>query len=395
MMNPRLAASRLDWLLSRFPGVVLLGPRQCGKTTMALEYCARLGNQAVYLDLERPSDLARLADAEHYLSAHAGKLIVLDEVQRAPGLFPVLRGVIDRRRRAGEASRQFLLLGSASMDLLQQSGESLAGRVAHLELTPFLASEVAADATDRLWLRGGFPQSHLASDDATSFEWRQAFIRSYLERDIPQFGPRIPAETLSRFWTMLAHEQGAMLNAARIASGLGVSGQTVARYLDLMVDLLLVRRLRPWSGNIGKRLVKAPKVYVRDSGLVHALLGIDTRDALLGHPVQGGSWEGMVVENLLALLPAAAEACYFRTGAGAEIDLVLELPGLERWAIEIKRSLAPTLSKGFHIGCADIAATRRWLVYPGTEAYPLDRDTTALSLPAMMAKLADTNRLSP
>ena len=397
-MNNRNATHRLDWLLSRFPAVALLGPRQCGKTTLALDHCAQLGDKAVYLDLERPSDLARLADPEHYLSAQDGRLVILDEVHRAPGLFPVLRGIIDRRRRAGESGNQFLLLGSASLDLLQQSGESLAGRIAHLELTPFLANELAPDTPgilDSLWLRGGFPSSYLAPDDDTSFAWRQAYLRSYLERDIPQFGPRIPAETLRRFWTMLAHEQGAVLNAARLAAGLAVSGQSIARYLDLMVDLLLVRRLPPWSGNTGKRLIKSPKVYVRDSGLTHALLGIGNRDALLGHPVQGGSWEGLVVENLLALLPASARATFYRTSAGAEIDLVLELPPDERWAIEIKRSSAPVVSKGFHLGCADIAATRRWVVYPGSESYPMTRDITAVSLTTLMAELTNRDKLAP
>ncbi len=393
-MKSRIAKQRLTWLLPRFPAVILLGPRQCGKTTLALEHRDALGDKAVYLDLERPADLARLTDPEHYLSAQDGRLVILDEVQRLPGLFPILRGIIDRRRRTGESGNQFLLLGSASLDLLQQSGESLAGRIAHLELTPFLANELPPGDIETLWLRGGFPSSQLAADEHTSFEWRQAFIRSYLERDIPQLGPRIPAETLRRFWTMLAHEQGAMLNAARLAASLGVSGQTVARYLDLMVDLLLVRRLPPWTGNIGKRLVKSPKVFVRDSGLAHALLGITSRDELLGHPVQGGSWEGMVVENLLALLPSGAQASFYRTSAGAEIDLVLEFSSTELWAIEIKRSLAPTLSKGFHLGCTDTGATRRRVVYPGNESYPLDRDTDVVSLPALMAELMNRDRLA-
>lgn len=383
----RQAAERLDWLLAHFPAVALIGPRQCGKTTLALSLCARLGDRALYLDLERTEDLVRLSDPDAYLSGQTGRLVVLDEVHRLPSLFPILRGLIDRRRRAGERVGQFLLLGSASLDLVKHSGESLAGRIAHLELTPFLASELPNVGLDRLWLRGGFPESTLAASDRASLEWRLAFIRSYLERDIPQLGPRIPAETLRRLWTMLAHEQGGMLNAARLAGSLGVSGQTIARYLDLMVDLLLVRRLPPWAGNVGKRLVKSPKVYVRDSGIAHALLGIADQDALLGHPVQGGSWEGLVVEHLLARLPATGHGFFYRTAAGGEIDLVLDLPPAERWAIEIKRSLAPALRKGFHIGATDVAATKRWVVYPGSETFPLDRETTAIPLTALMAQL--------
>lgn len=385
----RHAAARLDSLLANFPAVALLGPRQCGKTTLALDLCDRLGTRALYLDLQRPADLARLNDPEAYLSGQTGKLVVLDEVHRLPGLFPVLRGLIDQRRRAGERSGQFLLLGSASLDLLKHSGESLAGRIAHLELTPFLANELPPNdnVLEHLWLRGGFPESWLATSEQASLEWRLAFIRSYLERDIPQLGPRIPAETLRRFWTMLAHEQGGLLNAARLAGSLGVSGQTIGRYLDLMVDLLLVRRLPPWSGNIGKRLVRAPKVYVRDSGIAHALLGIANTDGLLGHPVQGGSWEGLVIENLIARLPPAGHACFYRTAAGAEIDLVLDLPPGERWAIEIKRASAPVIGKGFHQAAADIDATQRWVVYPGDERFPYDRQTQVISLIDLMARL--------
>ena len=307
-----------------------------------------------------------------------------------PGLFEVLRGVIDERRRQGRRHRQFLLLGSASIDLLQQSSETLAGRIAYSELTPLLAEEVATKKRgdrDRLWLRGGFPDSFLAVDEAASVEWREEFIGTYLERDIPLLGPRIPAETLRRFWTMLAHEQGTLLNAASVAGAIGVSGQTVGRYLDLMVDLLLVRRLQPWSKNAGKRLVRSPKVYVRDSGLVHALLGLRDLDAVLGHPVTGGSWEGFVIENLLAAAPSGTSACFYRTAVGAEIDLVLDLPPKERWAIEIKRSSAPVLSKGFYLGCGDIKATRRMVVHAGEDTFGLGDGVEAVSLPGALAAL--------
>ena len=325
----RLAEARISDLLTRFPAVAVLGPRQVGKTTLARRIVEELGAAAVYLDLELPSHRAKLSDPELYFSSQEDRLVVLDEIQRVPGLFEVLRGVIDERRRQGRRHRQFLLLGSASIDLLQQSSETLAGRIAYSELTPLLAEEVATKKRgdrDRLWLRGGFPDSFLAADEAASVEWREEFIGTYLERDIPLLGPRIPAETLRRFWTMLAHEQGTLLNAASVAGAIGVSGQTVGRYLDLMVDLLLVRRLPPWSKNAGKRLVRSPKVYVRDSGLVHALLGLRDLDAVLGHPVTGGSWEGFVIENLLAAAPSGTSACFYRTAVGAEIDLVLDLP---------------------------------------------------------------------
>ncbi|MFM9954080.1 MAG: ATP-binding protein [Opitutaceae bacterium] len=386
----RLAEARISDLLTRFPAVAVLGPRQVGKTTLARRIVEELGAAAVYLDLELPSHRAKLSDPELYFSSQEDRLVVLDEIQRVPGLFEVLRGVIDERRRQGRRHRQFLLLGSASIDLLQQSSETLAGRIAYSELTPLLVEEVAAKKRgdrDRLWLRGGFPDSFLAADEAASVEWREEFIGTYLERDIPLLGPRIPAETLRRFWTMLAHEQGTLLNAASVAGAIGVSGQTVGRYLDLMVDLLLVRRLPPWSKNAGKRLVRSPKVYVRDSGLVHALLGLRDLEAVLGHPVTGGSWEGFVIENLLAAAPSGTSACFYRTAVGAEIDLVLDLPPKERWAIEIKRSSAPVLSKGFYLGCGDIKATRRMVVHAGEDTFGLGDGVEAVSLPGALAAL--------
>lgn len=375
-------------LLGRHPAVGLLGPRQVGKTTLALEIARQ--RTSVYLDLESPSDRAKLAEPELYFRAQGGKLVILDEIQRVPELFQVLRGVIDAGRRAGRRTGQFLVLGSASLDLLQQSSESLAGRIAYRELTPLLIDEVATTddtARDALWVRGGFPESFLAADDGASMEWRQAFLRTYLERDVPQLGPRIPAETLRRFWTMLAHEQGALFNASKLAGALGLSGQTVSRYLDLMVDLLLVRRLPPWAENTGKRLVRSPKVYVRDSGIVHALLGLPTLDAVLGHPVAGHSWEGLVIEHLIAAAPAGTTAWFYRTSAGAEVDLVLDLGGGTRWVVEIKRALAPRLSHGFHYAVADLKPAASWLVYPGEERYPLGAGAEAIPLPELIAAL--------
>jgi uncharacterized protein len=377
-MIERRVAAEVAALLDQAPAVALLGPRQAGKTTLALEIAG--GRPSVYLDLESAADRARLAEPELYFADHARELVILDEIQRAPGLFEVLRGVIDRGRREGSGVGRFLLLGSAAIDLLAQSGESLAGRIAFVELAPFDVTEVGARELDRLWVRGGFPDSFLAANDAISLRWRQDFIRTYLERDIPQLGPRIPAETLRRLWTMFAHHQGGLLNAAQLARGLGVSGTTIAHYLDLMVDLLLVRRLAPRLPNAGKRLVCSPKVYVRDSGLVHALLGLADKEALLGHPVAGGSWEGMAIENLLAAGGHRAQGSFYRTSHGAEIDLVLAWPGGEEWAIEIKRSLTPTPERGFHSALADLKPQRALIVYPGAERYRLAPSIEAIGL---------------
>lgn len=368
-MIERRIAAQLTERLDTTPAVALLGPRQVGKTTLA----HMIGEQrpSLYLDLESDADRARLADPELYLAGHEDKLVILDEVHRLPGLFQILRGLIDEGRRKGRRAGRFLLLGSASLDLLHQSGESLAGRISYLEMGPIDGLEVPSEDLPSLWNRGGFPDSFLASDDRLSQRWRQDFVRTYLERDVPMLGPRIAAETLRRFWTMLAHHQSGLLNAAEFARALGVDGKTVAAYLDLLVDLLLVRRLEPWHANAGKRLVKSPRVYVRDSGLVHTLLGLSTLEDVLGHPVAGASWEGFVIETMIAAAPEGTQANFYRTAAGAEIDLLLTLPGGALWAIEVKRSLAPTLERGFYQACADLTPQRRIVIYPGSESYPL------------------------
>lgn len=389
-MYTRQTHQIVQFALGAQAAVVLLGPRQVGKTTLALDIAAE--RPSVYLDLEREADRQILTEPDLYLNEQAGKLVILDEVQQMPGLFKTLRGQIDSRRRAGFRTGQFLLLGSASNVLLQQSAESLAGRVRYIEMPPLQLTEVGIDQLNTLWLRGGFPDSFLAKSDQASMDWRLDFLRTYLERDIPALGPRIPATTLRRFWTMLAHVQGGLLNAAALAEGLGVSGQTVGRYLDLLVDLMLVRRLQPWHENAGKRLVKSPKVYVRDSGIVHALLGIGTTEGLLGHPVIGGSWEGFCIETLLAAAPVGTEPFFYRTSAGAELDLVLRLPNGDIWAIEIKRTTAPKVSRGFHTGAEDICATRKLLVYAGAQEVPVATDIRALPLARAIAVLSETGR---
>ncbi|HEY5342182.1 MAG TPA: ATP-binding protein [Solirubrobacteraceae bacterium] len=377
-MIRRRVATELAALLDQAPAVALLGPRQSGKTTLALEIAE--GRPSVYLDLESAADRARLAEPALYFADHKQELVILDEIHRAPGLFEALRGVIDQGRREGRGTGRFLLLGSAAIELLAQSGESLAGRIAFVELGPFDVTEVGAAELDRLWVRGGFPDSFLAASDAISLRWRRDFIRTYLEREIPQLGPRIPAETLRRLWTMFAHHQGGLLNAAQLARGLGVSGATIAHYLDLLVDLLLVRRLAPRLPNAGKRLVRSPKVYIRDSGLVHALLGLADKEAVLGHPVAGLSWEGMAIENLLAAAGPQAQGSFYRTSHGAEIDLVLSWPDGEEWAIEIKRSLAPTPERGFHSVLADLKPQRALIAYPGADHYRLTPPIEAIGL---------------
>lgn len=372
------------------PAVVLLGPRQVGKTTLARKIAADWPTGALYLDTERPADRRRLDEADAYLRAQTPKLVVIDEIHRVPELFATLRGIIDERRQQGQRFGHFLLLGSAALDLMRQASETLAGRVAYLDMGPVDMTEAgSAGLPERqLWLRGGFPDSSLAADDAQSFDWRQDFIRSYLERDVPMFAPRLPAQTLGRLWTMLAHQQGGQLNQARLAASLGVSEPTVGRYIDLLCDLHLTRRLTPWAANVGKRLVGTPKVYVRDSGLVHALLGLGTEHDLLGHPVAGASYEGFALETLIQCAGNRYRAHFYRTHDGAEIDLVLERGGRAEMAIEVKRSSAPSTERGFTEACEALGLTQRWVVYPGQERFPLRHGAQAIGLADLASQLA-------
>ena len=372
-MIERWINSRLEQALKYQPATALLGPRQAGKTTLARAIAEK--RPSLYLDLESPADLLKLSDPLEFLSRRSDRLIVLDEIQRKPDLFMVLRGLIDEGRRQGRKNGRFLILGSASGDLLRQSGESLAGRITYLELPAFNfletgnLLEAAEKSLRRLWLRGGFPESFLAETPDLSFAWRRDFIRSYLERDIPQTGLRAPAEKTRRLWTMLAHCQGQTLNSSSLAAGLDLNSKTVRCYVDILTDLLLVRRLAPWHVNVKKRLVKAPRVYLRDSGLLHQLLGIHNEDQLLSHPIAGASWEGFALENMISVLPPGAAPYFYRTAAGAEIDLVISFPGGALWAVEIKKGLAPKISKGFYQACEDIQAGEKYAVYSGEDEF--------------------------
>lgn len=386
MLNRRLYPN-IEHALGQFPAVALLGPRQAGKTTLARAIAATHAG-SLYLDLERPSDLARLTDPELFLSRHAGHLVVLDEIQRRPELFTVLRALIDESRHPG----RFLLLGSASPQLLKQASESLAGRISFHELSPFDVSEVQPTRAElpKLWLRGGYPLSWLAKTEEASVAWRESFIVTHLERDIPAFGIRVPGTTLRRFWQMLAHLHGQMWNASRLASGFGVSAPTVQHYLEILEATYMVRRLPPLHANLSKRLVKSPKIYLRDSGLLHALLGLRSLDDLAGHPVVGASWEGWVLEQIAQLLPSPWQLSFYRTAAGAEMDIVAER-GNRRIGFEIKFSSAPALSKGFWSAMSDLQLERAYVIAPVESGYPLGQNVevvSAVDLKALCATLA-------
>ncbi len=381
----RKLQSVVDQRLRSSPAVALLGPRQVGKTTLAKAVAAQ-HPQAIWLDLERESDRAAVSRPELFFPAYRDRLVVLDEVQLVPELFSALRPEIDAARTNG----RFLLLGSASGELLRQSGESLAGRIAYLELCPLQLAELDTSlaATQSLWLRGGFPPSFLANDDASSHHWRQDFIKTLLQRDLPALGMRVPAETLRRFWTMLAHLQGQLFNASQLGQSLGgLSHTTTTRYLDTMADALLVRRLQPCLPNLGKRLVKSPKVYVRDSGLLHALLALPELQDLHGHPIAGASWEGFIVEQVAVALPPEAQLGFYRTAAGTEIDLVVEYRG-RKLGIEIKFSASPKPLKGFWQALQDLQLETAWVVAPTSRGYPLRADAEVVPSEELHQRLA-------
>ena len=386
IINRSLYPHLLD-SLEIFPVIGLVGPRQVGKTSMARQLAAdlsRAGQRPLMLDLERPSDLAKLTEPELFLEPLADRLVILDEVQLKPDLFGVLRSLVDAQRRPG----RFLILGSAAPALIQRSAETLAGRIEFLELAPLSLAEVGAQPQDAppptvattLWNRGGYPDCYLARSDAASMRWREAFIRSYLERDIPQLGIRVSAATLRRFWLMLAHYHGQLWNASTLAGSLGLSAPSVRHYLDILESTFMVRVLQPYSANLGKRLVKSPKVYLRDSGLLHALLNLPDHNALLGHPVLGASWEGWVIEQILSQAPVGSRPYFFRTASGNEIDLLLELPGGQLRAIEIKHSATPKLGKGFNEVLDALQLSSGFVIAPINEPYPLTARARALPL---------------
>ena len=361
----RAKAEEISKSLEFNPVTAIIGPRQCGKSTLARHL---LENRAdvVNLDLDLPSDNRKLDDAEFFLNEHAEQLVCIDEVQEKPGLFPLLRALVDRDRRPG----RFLVLGSVGRDLLRQGGQTLAGRIHYVELTPFLWSEVEPTSTAkgdsflRHWWRGGFPDSFLVDDEAASSVWRQDLIQDYLYRDIPNFGYTIPVATIRRFWTMLAHYHGGLFNASKIGQALDASNNTIRKYLDILDQTFMVRVLRPLEINVRKRLVKSPKVYLRDSGLLHSLLEIETSTALHGNPVYGASWEGWCIEQICGALPAW-RAAFYRTSSGEEIDLVLER-GDTRLAFECKASISPHVSRGFPATLELLAPERTWIVCPMT-----------------------------
>lgn len=369
--------------LASFPAVALLGARQVGKTTLAWEVAKQIG--AVYLDLESEKDRAKLQEPELYLKDHLHQLVILDEIHRFPRLLPVLRGLIDQARRTAKRTGLYLLLGSAYLDLLRQSGESLAGRITYRELSPFWVLEVDPAEEDRLWLRGGYPESFLAETGNKSTRWREDFIRTYLERDLRQYDVRLMPDTLRRLWVMIAYMQGGTVHVAELARNVDVDVKTVNRYLDLLTDLFLLRRLQPWYTNIGKRLTKSPKLYIRDSGITHTLLGIHDKEALLSHPVVGASWEGFVIENLLTASGNEMQGYFYRTAGGAEIDLLLEAKDHSLWAVEIKRSLSPKPGRGFYSACEDLKPHKRFIVYPGNERFPVGDGIEALP-PRLLAE---------
>ncbi len=390
-MIPRRSLIYVQRALARQAATALLGPRQVGKTTLAHEVVRT--TDAFYLDLQARADRAKLENPRYFLRRYEHRLVILDEIHRAPELFPELRGLIDEGRRAGRRAGRFLILGSASVELLKQAGESLAGRIEFVSLDPFDVLDVAADdaTMTSLWVRGGFPDSYLAKTDRNSLAWRRNFVRTYLERDLSEFvETRLPAETLGRLWTMLAHSQGTPLNIATLARSLAISAPAVSRYVDTLVGLFLVRRLPPFVANVRKRLVKSPKIYVRDSGILHALLDIGSFESLAGHPVAGLSWEGFVIENLLAAAPRGTRASFYRTAAGAEIDLVLELPGRQHpWAVEVKSGLTPRLGRGFHNAVGDLSPERTFVVCQGHERFAMAESTEVIGLPEMAELLAN------
>ena len=386
---PRVLEKKVNKLLMDFPVTAILGPRQSGKSTLAKKIISKISN-SIYIDLEKPSDLRKLNEPELFFSLHKNKLICLDEIQRTPELFSILRSIVDDENH----NQQFLILGSASRDLIKQSSETLAGRIAFLELVPFIFSEVkdaekgVENIFNKYWIRGGFPRSFLAQDDENSIVWRENFIKTFLERDIPQLGFQIPAETIRRLWMMCANSHGQLLNSSKLGEALGMSHTTIRSYTDLLCQTFMIRLLQPVLPNIKKRLVKSPKIFIRDHGILHTLLEIDSMDNLLGNPVYGHSWEGLVIENILTEFPQW-RAGFYRTSSGAELDLVL-MRGNKKIAIEAKASLAPIPTKGFWNAMKDLQVDEAWIISPIQEMYPINKNVYVSGLLQFVSYLKKT-----
>jgi predicted AAA+ superfamily ATPase len=387
-MIDRQLESILRQRLETTAAVALLGSRQVGKTTLAK--ALQLEKPTHYLDLERPSDIAKLIDPELYLSQFAGHLVILDEIQRLPDLFPVLRSLIDERRQAGERSAQFLLLGSASPELLQQSAETLAGRISYLELPPISLTELSdpLDSMNQHWLRGGYPDAFLAASDESAHQWCDDFITSYVERTLPLLGVASNPLVLRRLCSMLAHQQGCTLNLSKLSRSLGIEGKTTRHYIELLEGLYLLRSIPAYSTNAGKRLVKSPKTYWRDSGLLHTLAGLGDLEQILGHPLCGQSWEGYCIEQIIQKLPKETSCFHYRTHTGAELDLVLQNSKGEIIAIEIKRTLSPKITRGYTESFNTLNATHGYFIIPKGGRFPLTKETTAISLSDFLTELS-------
>ena len=376
-MIKRKIQKEVEKSLKTFPVVGILGPRQVGKTTLAKEIQKKF-TSSLYIDLELPSDYNKLSEPELFLSEQKNKLIIIDEIQQKPELFSVIRALVDKDRKKG----QFLILGSSSPNLLKKSSESLAGRIIFQNLSTFLIQEIGKDkrSIDRLWIRGGFPDSFLAPKEEISFDWRESFIKTFLERDIPNYGIKIPSIQLRRFWMMIAHSHGSIWNASKIAVSLGVSPPTAKNYLDILGETFIVRQLLPFYPNLKKRIVKSPKVYIKDSGLLHTLFSIGSKEELLGHPIAGHSWEGFVIEQVINILPKKFSYYFYRTAAGAEIDLVIVKGDKPVLCIEIKLSLSPVPTQGFFNAMNDLNCNKGIIIYPGVGAYSIKHNVKVIPI---------------
>jgi predicted AAA+ superfamily ATPase len=379
MMIKRILHSQILQSLQHFPAVGLVGARQVGKTTLAQMIAKQWPEKTLYLDLERPTDYSTLSEPELFLSRHTDKLVIIDEIQLRPDLFPVLRSLIDENRHPG----RFLLLGSSSPDLMRQSGESLAGRIAYHEFSPLLLNELSQNQMDSLWIRGGFPNSMLAESDEVSIQWREDFIMTYLQRDLSFMGYdiRIPVMKLRRFWQMLAHTHGQLANLSQLAMNMELSRQSIRKYLDILQETFMIRQLQPFHANLKKRLVKSPKIFIRDSGILHTLMGINSLQELMGNSILGMSWEGFCIEQILSQIPRTWEAFFYRSQAGAEVDLVLQRRfGEAPIFVEFKYSQSPKLTRGFWEAKTDLQPKACYVISPGTQSYPLGESVEVLPL---------------